>query len=339
MSLRGVYTGAERFLERFLGAYDNAPPCTTDEALLALSERFKLQIITDYAAVEENFSFEQLDKSQYQNAAELLTTELGLYSPETIHASKLERVVLCSNLRGGEETVSGLADVGFLVVDTILINIDRASKVWEHARRTVHHELFHCMDYHDDGYLDFNWRRLNSPDFTYWHMNNLQVVESHQAGFLQDYCKKSEWEDKAVVYSYMMVNYAELLDRCQTDKILDKKVEAMKEIVRKISSEFDDAFWERIHERSLPHAPHVYSPNNNQPVLLDSLVGELERVTITFERSAGRPTWLVNIEALDASSQRFYSYNKLANFLRKTGVPQVPSKEDLADGTYTISLK
>jgi hypothetical protein len=220
-----------------------------------LAQRYKLQIITDYEAVEKHFSFSSLDNAQLKKAGDLLISELTLYSPEAIAASKFERLVLCSDLRGGEDTVSGLSDIGILAVDTIFVNIDRAAKVWEQARRTVHHELFHCMDYHDDGYLEFEWRKLNSPDFTYWHMNNLSACETNQEGFLQDYCKRSEWEDKAVVFSYMMVNHAELLDRCRCDDVLEQKVQHMKGLLVKISPEFDDEFWKRIHERSL----HTYT--------------------------------------------------------------------------------
>ncbi len=262
MKLRDAVIQTERFFERMLGAYEKGPTSTTDPDLLTLSDKYKLQIITDYSADEQTFSFSALDKAQLKNARDLLETELDLYTPQAIHDSRLERIVLCSDLKGGEDTVSGLADMGFLIVDTIFINIDRVKKFWEHAQRTVHHELFHCMDFFDDGLIDFEWRKLNQPGFTYWHLNNLTVKETHKGGFLQDYCMKSEWEDKAVVYSYLIVNHAEVLRRCEKDKILAEKVERLKEIVLKISPEFDDQFWERINQRSLKHSREFSIPGH-----------------------------------------------------------------------------
>lgn len=351
MRVRDAIVKAERFFERLLGAYENAPPITADERLAELAQKYNLQIITDYEAVEENFSFSALNKAQLKKAGDLLVSELTLYSPEAIRASKLERLVLCSDLRGAEETVAGLADIGFLVVDTIFVNIDRAARIWEHARRTVHHELFHCMDYHDDGYIDFEWRKLNTPDFTYWHLNNLTVCESHEEGFLQDYCKSSEWEDKAVVFSYMMVNYSELLDRCERDEILGQKVERIKELLLKISPEFDADFWKRVHRRSLGDNPfehpiaqissHQHAERGEQEDRVQQRnQGDQrdppDRITITYDTNGKRPTWLVSVETRDSLSQRFYSYNKLCQFLIKNGVRTVPSKEDVTSGVYTV---
>lgn len=355
MKLRDAVTGAARIFEHLMGTYDNPPPSTTDDALVALAERYKIQIITDFGADEENFSFRPLDKAQLKNAADLLVTELSIYTPDVIHASKLERIVLCSELKGGEDTVSGLTDVGFLLVDTIFINIDGIKKCWEHARRTVHHELFHCMDYFDDGYLDFDWRKLNSPDFTYWHMNNLTVKASQQEGFLEDYCQKSEWEDKAVIYSYMIVNNAELLERCETDSLLAQKVERMKVLLGKISPAYNDEFWSRMHELSSAHSGRNFSAkSNSKPILLDGVsvveaaqeedekdeaaAKSYSAITITYEKADGKPSWLVSVESRDSSSHHFYTYNKLVQFLRKQGLDNIPQKEEFLEGPLTLTL-
>jgi len=56
-------------------------------------------------------------------------------------------------------------------------------------------------------------------------------------------------EDKAEVYSHLIMNYCILQERAKTDRVLASKIKRMKEMLQKFSPHFNTDFWLRVEER------------------------------------------------------------------------------------------
>lgn len=246
----------------------NALPETTDPQLLELGKKFGLVVITDAAKSDGDLTFGPIDERQRRICFELLEAELEVYDPQVIHNCHLQRLILCSDLRDKGMPVLGLAEVGRFVLDTLMINAKSITKQWEQACATMHHEIFHAIDYRDDvrHYLDPEWRKLNGDEYhyndalqftagevfsnaVYFPPFDFQNLRDTPSGFLNEYATQSVHEDKAVVYSWMIVRYADLMKICRVDPITNAKVAYMKELLARFHPSFDDAFWERASHR------------------------------------------------------------------------------------------
>ncbi len=247
----------------------NALPVTDHAGLSKLGEKYGLTVITDSTKDDGYITFGPTDNAQRRVSLELLESELGLYDPEVIKASQLQRLILCTHLSDRGHPVNGLAEVGRFVVDTLVLNVTAITRHWEQTRGTLHHEIFHAIDYRDGSqhYLDPEWRKLNRLDYKYndslqftagevysdaiyfppFDFNNLPDTPR---GFLNQYATESVHEDKAVVYSWLIVRYQELERIAQQDDISAKKVTYMKELLAKFHPSFNAAFWRKIEMRS-----------------------------------------------------------------------------------------
>lgn len=110
----------------------------------------------------------------------------------------------------------------------------------EPLRRVTHHEVFHQIDFADDGRLDRDpaWEALNQPGFRY-HGDNQTLQADPEAsrlgtevvGFLNEYSTSSVGEDKAELYSYLMVDPAMVRHRAADDDILRGKAKQLHQIL------------------------------------------------------------------------------------------------------------
>jgi hypothetical protein len=247
----------------------NVLPETTDPNLAELGAQYGLAVITDATNLDTDVQFGPVDNKQKHFCYELLKSELALYDPAIIKASQLQRVILCTHLSSQGEPASGLAEVGRFVVDSLVFSATDITKQWERARATLHHEIFHAIDYRDGvtHYVDPEWRKLNGEsyhyndslqftageyysDAVYFPKFNFRDVEKIPAGFLNQYGTQSVHEDKAIYYSWLLVRYTELQEICAQDEIVAAKVEYMKELLAKFHPSFNEEFWRRIAQRA-----------------------------------------------------------------------------------------
>jgi len=60
-------------------------------------------------------------------------------------------------------------------------------------------------------------------------------------------------EDKAEIFSHMIIQYEKLEQLSRTDVFLRKKIDRMKDLLRAFSPEFDQGFWEeRLKAKPIP---------------------------------------------------------------------------------------
>ena len=159
----------------------------------------------------------------------IFLSEFAVYPPRFVKATTLRRIVLCSRLALRGRPVEAITN---LDRSTLYFDVGPSSSSYQ--RRTIHHEFFHVVDYSDDrGYADEEWEELNPPSFSYgsggWSMRMDPTAwrpDDSIPGFLNKYSTSGVEEDKAEVFSHMIVDYAAVNDRTKTDTVLRHKVEA-----------------------------------------------------------------------------------------------------------------
>jgi len=196
---------------------------------------------------------------------QVLTRELSIYSPQVIRKSKLNEIILCQKLASEGQRRGGLTCAAFLgslglpfIRNKIYLNI-KVGGGWQYMRAAFHHELFHMIDYFDDinGYYDQRWKSLNRPGFVY-HKDRIDEQRAKpQRGFISEYAMDAVIEDKAEVYSYLLIDHRGTEKLVREDRILARKVVRMKELLHSFSSEFNEDFWSKRDAASISYAKSI----------------------------------------------------------------------------------
>jgi hypothetical protein len=354
MKLVEITTVFEKALDHLFGAYEDKHPTTEQPELKALGEKYKLEIITGAKSDHPDATFDACNTVQEKFAADLLSTELSVYPPEIIHASKVERVVVCSGLSADGRDVQGLAQMGLFVVDTIFLEISRVMRDWEYARLAFHHELFHAIDYHDDlcHYVDLSWRHLNNEEFDYdFGLFKGFNEPCDRPGFLSTYSMSCPWEEKAEVYAHLIVNTVCTEQRAANDPVLSKKVDRMKQLLFNFSPHYTDEFWAQCRAKAGPNAGRKQSEwaLGSSKVHAGNIVdlplqpgAEAQVFKITLEKQNGTKIWRlqrVSTSGGAAGPERvFYTFNKLSSCLRKLKVKEIITKDSLSESRTVNGL-
>jgi hypothetical protein len=80
------------------------------------------------------------------------------------------------------------------------------------------------------------------------------VLNRGLSGFLNRYSQTAVEEDKAEVFSVMIVQSEHIAERVRSDQVLDSKTRMMRDIIKGYCAAMDDSFWERARklQRSVP---------------------------------------------------------------------------------------
>jgi hypothetical protein len=161
-----------------------------------------------------------------------LAKELGRYPKGFLRKARLRRVIFCEGLEEGGRPIPSLPNYA----STLLVDAD-ASPAF--LGRLVHHEVFHFVDFADDGLVvvDPAWEMLNPAGFRY--EGGGRAVRDPEAsaptgpeGFVTRYATASLEEDKAEIFSWLMNDHALLAARSRGDGVLAAKVARLDTIVR-----------------------------------------------------------------------------------------------------------
>lgn len=269
MDLKDLSVAAERCFAKMLGVYELQPAETTDSQFLELGKNLGIKFVTEDELDCSDLSYQQATDIQFRRAKDVIVEEFSLYPKEAIGKTRIEQVIFCSNLLVGKKRAAGTLKVGLHYVDTLFFDLSEFRDEM-HGRRTLHHELFHAIDFRDTwhGYVDAEWTRIQGENFRYeldaaaeMHRllgenpqdvmprefddpyNRMSNRESATPGFISDYARYSAAEDKAEVFCHMMVSYKKVMQRASKDAILRQKVERMKELLVEYIPEMDEKFW------------------------------------------------------------------------------------------------
>lgn len=187
----------------------------------------------------------------------ILEQELGRYPVEFLKATKLRRVVLCK-----EVAHAGYYNGGYTDWPNLSIYCDVRPRATDDPtnsrfRLLINHELYHLMDieiYYDKKYhfyRDKEWAALNDRSFNYYlplgspHPVN-RGLDASVPGFLTGYSRANVNEDKAELFSWMIVRPDIVEQRMKDDQILTTKVRRLKSVSSDFCPSMNDKFWERI---------------------------------------------------------------------------------------------
>ena len=141
---------------------------------------------------------------------DILEEQLSLYPSVLCKRIGLNSVVLCKDL-----TFEGSRCVAFADVEHGRLYMSVGAEFLPaFIKRTIHHEIFHQVNFADDGKLDADsrWESLNTPDFRYSHdadrlHNDPDATRPDESlkGFLNRYATSSPAEDKAELYAALVV--------------------------------------------------------------------------------------------------------------------------------------
>ena len=163
-----------------------------------------------------------------------LSAQIAVYPRSFLEKVGLKCVVLCEGLSFEGTKCPAYADVerGRIYFDV------RTSLDASYLKRAFHHELFHQIDFAEDGVLDSDsfWESLNTPGFRY--TQNADRMQEGAAGrddaaapegFLNWYATSSPAEDKAEVYAALVVDRGEARRRIERDPILSRKADRVRQ--------------------------------------------------------------------------------------------------------------
>ncbi|HVA48296.1 MAG TPA: hypothetical protein VNH11_18160 [Pirellulales bacterium] len=223
-----------------------------------LTERFQVHIAPAYRPIhvkEETWSFKAapVNADDLDDYVPILSEEFFLYPVEFINAVNLRRIVLCTRLMNGDTEAGGLAD---LTNRTIYLNVSVSNDGY--LRGAFHHELFHLADDAQGrrNFDDEEWSSHNPPGFDYrggpWSMLANSLSDTAVPGFVSEYALTAVHEDKAELFSRLMVLGGELEECAASDSFLRGKIETMKCRLYGFCPKIDEGFWESAKRQGLP---------------------------------------------------------------------------------------
>lgn len=192
----------------------------------------------------------------------ILVKEFSLYPKELVAKLGLKRIVLCENLAFAGQLRAAVPDWEH---DTLYLDTSRGKSNRMYQVRVLHHELYHMIDYKDDGevYRDKEWSALNAEGFKYGTGGALAqntagtgVATDQYPGFINHYGTTGVEEDKAEVFAYMVAEASYLDTRIASDTVLRSKVNRMKALMSKFCAQVGPEFWQKASGLSRKVAAH-----------------------------------------------------------------------------------
>ena len=184
--------------------------------------------------VQKNIVCHNSNKKTYDEKYQIISKTLSRYSKEFLRKINLKYIVMCENLSISGINTAGIPDH---VMKTLIVDVKFNEKYFE---RVVHHELFHIIN---DGFKDlFNeneWKNFNNLNFKYAECSTCSKklgLETYKKtdGFFTEYSMTIPSEDMAEVYSHLIMGKYKVSE----DKILNKKIDFIKDKLNKIDSSF-----------------------------------------------------------------------------------------------------
>ncbi|MBM9500381.1 hypothetical protein JWG44_08995 [Leptospira sp. 201903071] len=178
-------------------------------------------------------TYSQADIDHYKV---ILQAQIAKYPRGYWIKSKVERVILCSNLAVGGLTIGGTMDP---FTNSIYMNVIAGvatGTLDDYINRSINHEMTHNFDFALRGMLmgvHSDWVAFNTVGYAAsvdWSSPALLQFNNPVPGFVTTYATSNVAEDYAEIKSGLMgpqSNYNQLIQICQTDPVVAAKVKLM----------------------------------------------------------------------------------------------------------------
>lgn len=148
--------------------------------------------------VDSGVTCSSMSSTHVTLALPIFLPQMKRYPRDFFSSAGIQRMVLCGDLVSDGRKLGGLAIGG----RTFYLNLKSANLNAKHAARVFHHEVFHLVDVMDDG----EWGRI-------------------RGGFISDYAKTGPREDRAELFSEMMVNARGVASKSASNPALKQKAQ------------------------------------------------------------------------------------------------------------------
>ncbi len=185
--------------------------------------------------------------------AKLFRAEFAIYSRAFLGDIGVRRVYLCCELTFVDQARMALPEFGS---HTLYLDTSALQGGTSYARRVIHHELFHMLDYADDGlvYADEAWCRINPSGWKYG-TGGKNAQDNHDSslftdkypGFLNHYSTTGVEEDKAEIYASVVVEPRVVDMLVAKDPVLARKLDRMGVLLAAASPHAGAELWTRIY--------------------------------------------------------------------------------------------
>jgi hypothetical protein len=182
----------------------------------------------------------------------LFAEEFVLYPRSLVKRARLRRIVLCEGISFAGGLRGAIPD---WENDTLYVDVQRGAWDRTYLCKVLHHEIFHMIDYRDDGcvYDDAAWVALNPKGFKYGaggasaqESAQTSLLTNRYPGFLNHYSTTGVEEDKAEMFANMVVDPAYVEGRAKNDPVVEAKAKRMRELLAAFCPEMDARFWEGV---------------------------------------------------------------------------------------------
>jgi hypothetical protein len=177
------------------------------------------------------------------------------YPASVRKASGLAHVAFCRAITYEGDTdhnPAGLADPSS---HRVFISVEylRVPRAGASVESTVHHEVFHLLDYEVLGARKPSageWNALNPAGFAYREHGEHRP---RAAGFVNAYAASNEHEDRASTFEFLMTRPDELCELAATDRVLARKVQLLRRQLARVEGANRLGMWTRCpHQAAKP---------------------------------------------------------------------------------------
>ena len=232
------------------------PSLSRQIMLDSLSREYRLEIITaknDFLVKTKWGAIwgREASLGNLDHYVPLLDREMRIYPASLFKAAGVKRIVLCEGLVFDRQLRNAIPDFSS---NTYYLEIKRGADNRRYLALVFHHDLFHFIDWRDDGqlYQDERWTSLNPPTFKYGKggrnsqdQRSTSVLTDRYPGHLNHYSTTGVEEDKAEIFAHLLINSIYVESRITKDAILLRKIERMKEMVKAFCAECGDDLWSK----------------------------------------------------------------------------------------------
>jgi len=200
-------------------------------------------------ALPEGVMGDVLSQEEAKKYLPFFFASIDIFPPWFLQQTKLNKVVLCRNLRLRGIRAGGVASsTGIIALDVPV-----------HSA-VIYHELFHIADKQRN---NPEWNKLNSKQFVYGgnvfnpaakEMDRSDTKKMEKAkgdaairkDFVSEYAMTSEMEDRAETFAFMVTDSRQFAKLASDSPVLKRKAEKVKEILRDFSPGMNKDFWSFI---------------------------------------------------------------------------------------------
>ncbi len=189
----------------------------------------------------------QVTENSMQKYSDLWVKEWSKYSSAVFEKAKVTKVVFGEKLSFSGQVRAAVPawDLNTMYYDPALGNYNP-----NYQRNVIHHEFFHMMDYRM-GKLsrDPEWAKLNPKSFHYGSGGakmrdpKVGVLTSEIPGFLTMYGTAAIEEDKAELYSHLLIDPDFVAKQAAKDTVLAAKIALLKSRMSAWDPVFNADFW------------------------------------------------------------------------------------------------